>query len=133
MGESDRDVDSVVDGLEGLGLASEVTVIVGDGERTFKCERGLLSRGCGYFKALFDFPGKGRGDDEVRLDVIGSDTFQDVLDIIGATGRTFSDVTDVLSFHGMNQNQIFTLRHFMGSVWFAIRHRSTLSQHGSLS
>ena len=53
MGESDECVDSVVDGLESLGLeplAGEVTVIVGDGQRTFKCERELLSRGCGYFK-----------------------------------------------------------------------------------
>ena len=51
MGESDRDVDSVVDGLDNLALAfPEVTVIVGDEERTFMCERELLSRGCGYFK-----------------------------------------------------------------------------------
>ena len=104
MGESDKGVDSVVDDLENLGLASEVTVVVGDdGEGTFKCERELLSRGCGYFKALFAFPGKkmGRvGDcDEVRLDIIGHETFQDVLDIIGATGRIFSDV---VRFHGIN-------------------------------
>ena len=51
MGENERDVDSVVDGLSDLALTSpEVTVIVGDEERTFKCERELLSRGCGYFK-----------------------------------------------------------------------------------
>ena len=62
MGESDKGVDSVVDDLENLGLASEVTVVVGDdGEGTFKCERELLSRGCGYFKALFAFPGKKMG------------------------------------------------------------------------
>ena len=104
MGESDKGVDSVVDDLENLGLATEVTVIVGDGEGTFKCERELLSRGCGYFKALFAFPGKmgrvGHRDDEVRLDVIGHETFQDVLDIIGATGRIFSDV---VRFHGLNR------------------------------
>ena len=91
MGETDKGVDSVVDGLENMGLASEVTVIVGDdGEGTFKCERELLSRGCGYFKALFAFPGKrgrvGHRDDEVRLDVIGHETFQDILDIISETG-----------------------------------------------
>ena len=104
MGESDKGVDSVVDGLENLGLASEVTVVVGDdGEGTFKCERELLSRGCGYFKALFAFPGKiGRVGhrEEVRIDVIGHETFQDVLDIIGATGRIFSDV---VRSHGLNR------------------------------
>ena len=38
-----------------------------------------------YFKALFAFPGKGDRD-QVRLDVIGHETFQDILDIISETG-----------------------------------------------
>ena len=44
-------------------------------------------------KALFAFPGKRESVDgnKVRLDVIGHETFQDVLDIIGLTGRSFDD------------------------------------------
>ena len=57
----------------------------GQDEKVFKCDRGMLSDHCKYFKALFDFPTAGESKQEsssVRLEDVTPETFEDVLDIL---------------------------------------------------
>ena len=57
----------------------------GQDEKVFKCDRGMLSDNCKYFKALFDFPTTGESKQEsssVRLEDVTPETFEDVLDIL---------------------------------------------------
>ena len=70
--------------LANLGNASAEIIDVAVGnqdEKVFKCDRGMLSDNCKYFKALFEYA-NGEKKESVRLDNITPETFEDILDIL---------------------------------------------------